>query len=143
LCFGRKCLADFFKTSIRYVGIYCLQPGYGTTGKTTFTMRTISVREFHSLMLREDHGGRLSEVEQESFMTVRAQGRSSICYGSTASGFSVSLLQIQAIRILLPRLAPLCSRPAWFVSTRMDGFRTPSSTVFLWSSSYNAGRRCP
>src|SRR2546430_9182583 len=82
-------------------------------------------------MLREDHGRPLSGVGQESSMTVPALGRSSIYYGSTASGFNVSLLRIQAIPILLQRLAPLCRRPVLFVSIRMAGFRTRSSTVFL------------
>src|SRR5947208_11708578 len=72
LCFGKKCLAVFFKTNIRCGGIYCLPPGCVTTGKTIFTMRTTSARAFHSLMLQEDRGRPLSEVEQESSMTVRA-----------------------------------------------------------------------
>src|SRR2546428_13107651 len=141
LSFGKNCLAVFFKMSIRCGGTYSLQPGCGTTGKTTFTMRTTSARAFHSLMLQEDHGRLLSEAEPESSMTVRALGRSSIYYGSTASGFNVSLLRIQAIPILLQRLAPLCRRPLLFVSIRMAGFRTRSSTVFLWSGNYNARQR--
>ncbi len=74
-------------------------------------------------------------------MTVPDLGRSSIYYGSTASGFNVSLLQIQAIRILLQRLAPLCRLPAWFVSTRMAGFRIPSSIAAVPPSTIGAKSR--